>query len=183
VAVNNPAPLTPGFSPSSIADHRVLVRTFFKDIAPDQAEVINDVMEDILEDYTAVGTVNRNLRASRELQTFCRTYCNSPKYGCKWCKVNDSTVGADCNNYCRRRESEAASSLPGKDVLATTYVNNRNLFTPEQDATCAELLAIIVSAVSDAPLSLFRIRDDNGFSYYIAFVLLNFLAIRNWQPT
>jgi hypothetical protein len=153
-----PASTTPGPDSLNTAKHRVLVRTFFKDIVPRQAQLINVVMEDTLVNYTAVGTANRNLRTSRELQTFCKTYCNDPKYGCKYCKLNDVTVGADCNNYCHRRESEAASSLPGNDVLATTYVNNRNLFTPQQDGTCAELLATIVSAIADAQLSQFCTR-------------------------
>jgi hypothetical protein len=131
---------------------------FFKDIAPDQAQVINTVMEDTLDHGTAIGTANRNLRASRKIQTYCKTYCNDPKYGCKYCKLNDVTVGANCTNYCHRRESEAASSLPGQDVLATSYVSNLNFFTPEQEAICAELLATIVSVIADSPYLRFCLR-------------------------
>jgi hypothetical protein len=159
-------------------DHRVLVRTFFKEIEPNQAEVIDVVMEDTLDNYTATGTVSRKLRASRELQTFCRTYCNDPRYGCKWCKLNDIAFGTNCNNYCRRRESEAASSLPGSDVLATSYVSNPNFFTPEQDATCAELLATIVSVMTAAPLVRPLCKTENGFSPCILF---DFDAFRKWR--
>lgn len=144
IPVDTPLP-SPGFSPPSTANHRVLVRTFYEEMTPAQAQGINFVLEETLEDFTMVVPSVRKLRASRDLQSFCRAHCNDPRYGCKWCKVNDVYSGADCNRYCRRREAEGVNLLPGNDALATGYVSNRNQFTPEQDETCAKLLASIVS--------------------------------------
>jgi hypothetical protein len=137
------------------SSYKVVVRSYFDDMTVQKAQTTDQLYTAYVSDFMTSSDDSssdddraRNLRrqASRELLTWCQSYCSNPSYGCKWCKVNDRAYGANCNRYCRRREEEDSDSEDSQvvDVFAS-YTSDRTLFTPEQDAACAAMLASMVS--------------------------------------
>jgi hypothetical protein len=103
----------------------------------------SDLMTTTSTTTTTGGNNNvRHLRApSRELLTWCQTYCPGQ---CSWCKTNDIFFGQNCNNFCRRREEEAeVRDLQTTDGFAS-YPSNMTLFTAQQKKDCTLILASLV---------------------------------------
>jgi hypothetical protein len=135
--------------------YKVVVRSYFDGMTASKATSLDLVFEGYKRDfmsttYTTTTTfsnndlVRRNLRASRQLPTWCQVYCPGQ---CSWCKLNDIIFGQNCNNFCRRRGKETEPrDLQTSDGLYV-FPKNRTLFTAQQNADCTLLLSSLVSTL------------------------------------
>jgi hypothetical protein len=124
-------------------------------VSSSQIETINAEVEQELNEYvttTREGERRRQLRtkASRGLQGFCQKYCYDVRYGCRYCKLNDVFAGADCTNFCRRRDEERkemSSRNLLEDELDKSYSSDLESFNEQQKKDCDALLSSIVSVI------------------------------------
>jgi hypothetical protein len=137
---------------SNYTTYKVVVRSYFSPMTSSKANSLDQLYQghksELMTSNSATGGNNngRHLRAtSRELLTWCQTYCPGQ---CNWCKTNDVYFGQDCDNFCRRRGEEGEPrDLQTTDGLAI-YPSSMALFTAEQKKDCALILASMVRAVN-----------------------------------